>query len=205
VADSAHVGYANAHVVFTHWVHPEVTAYLARLCDPVLTSEDEGVWPARRVADLAAPADGLITCLADRVGEAFLACPRLQVISATLKGYDNFDAEACTRHGVWLTILPDLLTIPTAELVIGLTIGIMRHIGPADQHMRGGGFTAGVPCSTGRPCRARRSGSSEWARSARLSPPGCGPSRPGSPTTTSSLCRRTWPTICLLSASQWTG
>jgi phosphonate dehydrogenase len=146
MADSGLVGHASARVVVTHWVHPEVTGYLARFCDPVGPSHDEGVWPARRVAELAATADGLITCMADSVGEAFLAgCPRLRVISATLKGYDNFDADACTRHGVWLTILPDMLTVPTAELAIGLTIGIMRHIGPADRHVRGGGFAGWRP------------------------------------------------------------
>lgn len=49
-------------------------------------------------------------------------------MSATLKGYDNFDAEACTRRGVWLTIVPDTLIAPTGELAIGLVIGLMRRI-----------------------------------------------------------------------------
>jgi phosphonate dehydrogenase len=146
MADSRYVDEARARVVVTHWVHPEVSAYLARFCDPVLPSQQEGVWSPRRVAELAATADGLITCMADRVGEEFLAgCPKLRVVSATLKGYDNFDAEACARRGVWLTILPDLLTVPTAELAVGLIIGIMRHMAEADQYVRGGGFAGWRP------------------------------------------------------------
>ncbi len=35
-----------------------------------------------------------------------------------LKGCDNFDVEACTRLGIWFTIVPDLLTEPTAELAL---------------------------------------------------------------------------------------
>jgi phosphonate dehydrogenase len=139
------MGEARARVAVTHWVHPEVTAYLAEFCDPVVP-EDQGVWSPPRLAELAATADGLITCMADSIGDAFLAgCPRLRVISATLKGYDNFDAEACARRGVWLTILPDMLTVPTAELTVGLTIGIMRQMAQADRHVRGGHFAGWRP------------------------------------------------------------
>jgi phosphonate dehydrogenase len=137
---------ARPQVVVTHWVHPEVVSYLAGFCEPRVPSRDEGVWPGARVAELAARADGLITCMADTVDAAFLArCPRLRVISATLKGYDNFDASACTRHGVWLTILPDQLTVPTAELAVGLILGLTRQIGAADRYVRSGRFTGWRP------------------------------------------------------------
>jgi phosphonate dehydrogenase len=135
-----------AQVVVTHWVHPEVVSYLARFCAPLVPSAAEGVWPRARVAGLAASADGLIACMADTVDDAFLArCPRLRVVSATLKGYDNFDADACTRRGVWLTILPDLLTVPTAELALGLILGLTRQLGPADRYMRSGQFDGWRP------------------------------------------------------------
>jgi phosphonate dehydrogenase len=135
-----------AQVVVTHWVHPEVVSYLAGFCQPRVPSATEGVWPAAEVAELAATADGLITCMADTVDDGFLArCPRLRVISATLKGYDNFDADACTRRGVWLTILPDLLTVPTAELAVALILGLARQLGPADRYVRGGQFTGWRP------------------------------------------------------------
>jgi len=131
-------------VVVTHWVHPEVAEYLAEFCDPVIPGA--GVWPRPQLAKLAAGASGLIVCMADRVDEAFLAgCPRLRVVSATLKGYDNFDAGACARHGAWLTVLPDLLTIPAAELAVGLTIAIMRRVAEADRQVRGGGFAGWRP------------------------------------------------------------
>ncbi len=133
-------------VVVTHWVHPEVASYLASFCAPVLPGTPGQVFPPATVARLAAGAAGLITGMADQVDEAFLAgCPRLRVISATLKGYDNFDASACARHGVWLAILPDLLTAPTAELAVGLIIGVMRRVAEADREMRQGAFAGWRP------------------------------------------------------------
>jgi phosphonate dehydrogenase len=135
-----------AQVLVTHWVHPEVVSYLAGFCEPRVPSATEGIWADARVAELAATADGLITCMADTVDDSFLArCPRLRVISATLKGYDNFDADACTRRGVWLTILPDLLTVPTAELAVALILGLTRQLGPADRYVRSGQFTGWRP------------------------------------------------------------
>jgi len=149
-------------VVVTHWVHPEVADYLAGFCDPVLPRADEGdrgVWPIQRVAELAADAAGLIVSMADRVDDAFLShCPRLRVVSATLKGYDNFDADACARRGIWLTILPDLLTVPTAELAAGLIIGIMRRVAEADRHLREDGFAGWRPRFYGATLRGATTG-----------------------------------------------
>ena len=134
------------HVVVTHWVHSEVVEYLAGFCHPSLPSREVGVWSRTQVLDQAADADGLITCMADTVDDAFLArCRRLRVVSATLKGYDNFDAQACARRGIWLTVVPDTIIAPTAELAVGLVIGIMRRIGEADRQIRDGGFSGWRP------------------------------------------------------------
>jgi phosphonate dehydrogenase len=136
----------KARVVVTHWVHPEVGDYLAGFCDAVMPARDEGLWPEPRLAELAADADGLMACMADRIDEAFLAgCRRLRVVSATLKGYDNFDAEACASRGVWLTIVPDTLIAPTGELAVGLVIGLLRRIAEGHDQVRAGGFAGWRP------------------------------------------------------------
>lgn len=133
-------------VVVTHWVHPEVADYLAGFCDAMIPDREEGVWPREKVAGLAAGADGLMACMADSVDDAFLAgCPRLKVVSAALKGYDNFDADACARRGIWLTIVPDTLIAPTAELAMGLMLGLMRRIPEGHEHVRGGHFAGWRP------------------------------------------------------------
>ena len=118
-------------IVITHWVHPEVIAALSDTATVWAPTAAEGVWPREEVIARAHNADALITCMADLVDEELLdACPRLRVVSATLKGYDNIDVAACTGRGVWVTILPDLLTATTAELAVGLALGLMRRIRP---------------------------------------------------------------------------
>lgn len=133
----------------THWIHPEVEDYLRGFCDPVLPA-GRGVLSRDECLALARHADGLLMCMADRVDEDFLRrCPRLKVISAALKGYDNFDVAACARHGVWLTVLPDLLTAPTAELAVGLAIGLGRRLHEADRLVRAGDFRGWRPALYG--------------------------------------------------------
>lgn len=133
-------------VVVTHWVHPQVTDRLAEFCVPAVPSREEEVWPRRVVLARAESAVGVVSCMADRVDEAWLAaCPRLRVVAAVAKGYDNIDVAACTRRGVWVTNLPDLLTAPTAELVVGLTLALLRRIPEAGAYVRSGGFTGWRP------------------------------------------------------------
>jgi hypothetical protein len=107
---------SKPRVVVTHWVHPEVAAYLNDFCDAVIPAREEGTRSRPEVAARAAEAEGLIACMADTVDEDFLSgCLELRVVSAALKGYDNFDAEACARRGVWLTVVPDTIIAPTAD------------------------------------------------------------------------------------------
>jgi phosphonate dehydrogenase len=130
----------------THWVHPEVVARLAEFCEPVVPSAEEGVWPQAQVRARARDAGGLMVCMADRVDEQLLgACPRLRIVAGLLKGHDNIDVAACTRRGVWVTVLPDLLTAPTAELVVGLMLAVMRRIAEGDAHVRSGRFAGWRP------------------------------------------------------------
>lgn len=132
-------------ILITHRIHDCVLERLASSCE-LITNQSDTTLPAALVRAHAATADGMMAFMPDQVSEDFLsACPNLKVIGAALKGYDNFDVEACTRHGVWLTFVPDLLTIPTAELTIGLTIGLTRHVRAADEFIRSGQFGGWQP------------------------------------------------------------
>ncbi|MDR0341531.1 MAG: hypothetical protein LBI49_00185, partial [Nocardiopsaceae bacterium] len=140
------MGDLRSRVVVTHWVHPEVVARLAECCEPLVPSPDWGVWPPAQVRERARGAAGLVVCMADRVDEGLLgACPQLRIVAGVLKGPDNIDVAACTRRGVWVTVLPDLLTAPTAELVVGLMLALMRRIAEGDAHVRSGRFAGWRP------------------------------------------------------------
>jgi phosphonate dehydrogenase len=126
-------------VVVTHWVHSDVTDRLAEFCSPMAPSREQEAWPRAEVLARAREADGLVACMADRVdAELLAACPRLRVVSGVFKGHDTIDLEACVRRGVQVTVLPELLTAPTAELVVGLTLALRRRLVEGDAWVRSG-------------------------------------------------------------------
>ncbi|MCB2190916.1 MAG: hydroxyacid dehydrogenase [Deltaproteobacteria bacterium] len=132
-------------VVLTHWVHNQVIEVLSEHCQVVPNLTRESL-PLEELLTRCASAEAVMMFMPDRVDEAFLeACPKLKVVGAALKGYDNFDVAACTRRGVWFTIVPDLLTIPTAELALGLVIGLARHLLNGDRLVRSGNFPGWRP------------------------------------------------------------
>lgn len=132
-------------VVVTHWVHRETIALLESQCE-VVTNPTRETLPREEILRRARDASAIMSFMPDRVDAEFLRhCPRLRVIGCALKGYDNFDLDACTRHGVWLTIVPDLLTVPTAELTIGLLIALMRKVIEGDRRVRDGVFDGWRP------------------------------------------------------------
>jgi phosphonate dehydrogenase len=132
-------------VVLTHWVHPEIIELLQSIAEVVPNTTRETL-PREEVLARAKDADALMAFMPDSIDESFLdACPKLKIVGAALKGYDNFDVDACTRRGVWFSIVPDLLTIPTAELTIGLLLGLTRHLLEGDRRIRSGGFRGWRP------------------------------------------------------------
>ena len=84
--------------------------------------------------------------MTDRVDMDLLdSSPNLKLIACALKGYDNFDLTACKARGVALTAVPDLLTAPTAELAVGLTLNLGRHLLSGDGLVRSGEFDGWRP------------------------------------------------------------
>lgn len=137
-------------IVIANWVHLEVRDYLERH-GTVLANVTRDPWPRRELIEHCRDAEALVAFMPESVDEAFLtACPNLRVVACALKGFDNFDVAACTRHGVFLTIVPDLLTAPTAELCIGLMIALCRNIMPGDALVRSGTFSGWRPQLYGR-------------------------------------------------------
>jgi len=120
-------------VVVTQPVFPETLAILEPHAEVILGP------PSR-------DADAFMVFMPDALDEEFLRdCSRLKIVAAALKGCDNFDVEACTRLGIWFTIVPDLLTGPTAELALALMLGVSRNVLAGDRLIRTGGFQGWRP------------------------------------------------------------
>lgn len=132
-------------VLITHWVHEPVIEFLRQRCE-VVANQTRGTWSREQVLTEAQRSDAMMAFMPDTVNDAFLAeCPRLKIVAAALKGPDNFDIKACTRRGVWFTLVPDLLTVPTAELAIALLLGLTRRVLEGDMHVRSGEFQGWRP------------------------------------------------------------
>jgi len=135
----------GARIVVTHRPFPETIDLLRTAGTVIAPKNAEAFTPSER-RRYAAAADALLAFMPDRVDDRLLAaCPRLRIVAGALKGYDNFDARACARRGVWLTIVPDDLTVPTAELTIGLMIALARHFRAGDAHVRSKAFRGWRP------------------------------------------------------------
>lgn len=131
---------SRPRIVVTHRVHDEVRQRLAEWGDVDINAGLEP-WSGAELAQRLRDADALMAFMPDRVDAALLAAaPRLRVVACALKGCDNFDVAACTRAGVWLSIVPDLLTEPTAELAVGLAIAAARQVRAGDAWVREGRF-----------------------------------------------------------------
>jgi len=132
-------------VVITHWVHDEVFELLSGACE-VLQNRTRLTLPRQAVLEMSKEAHAIMVFMPDSIDEEFLtACPHLKIVAAALKGFDNFDVQACTRRGVWFSIVPDLLTVPTAELALGLLLGLTRRMLEGDRLIRTGEFAGWRP------------------------------------------------------------
>jgi phosphonate dehydrogenase len=132
-------------ILVTSRVHEETLERLRDLGEVDANSNDVP-WPDPEVRRRARSASAVLAFMSDRVDATFVAqCPRLRIVACALKGADNFDTQSCTDAGVWVAVVPDLLTSPTAELAVGLAIGLARRIREGDNHVRMGTFEGWRP------------------------------------------------------------
>jgi len=128
-------------VVVSNLVHGEILQFLDAAGLIVDANPEVESWTGAELLARAQRSDAVLAFMPDRIDGAFAdACPRLKVVAVAAKGIDNFDASALAVRGVWLTNVPDLLTEPTAELALGLALGLIRNIGAGDRRVRMGRF-----------------------------------------------------------------
>lgn len=133
------------HVLITHRPFPETVQLLAAHC-AVDVNQTPDTLTAAELRTRAAEVDGLLVFMPDLIDSALLdACPRLRVVAAALKGYDNIDVAAAARRGITVSIVEDLLTEPTAELAVALLLAAARRVGEGDRLVRSGSFRGWRP------------------------------------------------------------
>ena len=129
---------ARPVIVVTNPIHAEVRERLEALGRLEMNPDPEP-WTPKEFARRMRSADAMMGFMTDRVDAALLAqSPRLRIVACALKGFDSYDVAACTSAGVWVSIVPDLLTEPTAELALGLAISLARNVMQGDAQVRSG-------------------------------------------------------------------
>ena len=94
-------------VVITHRVHDDVIDVLRPRCE-VLINSTNVAWQCSEVLERSKDASALMVFMSDCINADFLdKCPNLRIVAGVLKGFDNFDVDACTKRGVWLTTVPN--------------------------------------------------------------------------------------------------
>src|SRR5262245_39473829 len=136
---------ARVKIVVSHWVHPEVLEFLREHGEVVANESRDSLDPDELI-QRCRDAQALMAFMPDRIDRALLeSCPDLRVVAGAFKGHDNVDAEECARRGVWVSVVPDLLTAPTAELAVGLILALLRKMLEGDALVRSGRFRGWRP------------------------------------------------------------
>lgn len=131
---------ARPRIVVTNRIHDEVRERLEAVGMVDMNPRLEP-WSRGELAQRLRGARAMMGFMTDCVDDALLhEAKDLHIVAAALKGFDAFDVQACTRRGIWMSIVPDLLTEPTAELAIGLAISLARHVREGDALMRSGPY-----------------------------------------------------------------
>jgi len=95
--------------------------------------------PYEKLLEEAKKSDALVTLLTDRADCNLIELsPRLRIIAQYAVGYDNIDIDCATRHGVYVTNTPGVLTDATADLTWALILAAARRIVEADRFVRSG-------------------------------------------------------------------
>jgi glyoxylate reductase len=104
------------------------------------------VWPGDEapphdvLAQKARKCVALLTTVEDRIDQDLLSGARgiLKVVANCAVGFDNFDVEAATRHGVAMSNTPEVLTKTTADLAFALLLAAARQVVRGDRDIRAG-------------------------------------------------------------------
>ena len=105
----------------------------------VETNQDDTEWSRDVLIAKLQGKQGAFTTGSVKIDEALLAaCPDLKICANMAVGYNNFDVEAMTRHGVMATNAPDVLTETTADFGFALMMATARRITESEHYLRRG-------------------------------------------------------------------
>lgn len=110
-------------------------------------NRDDSSRPGDALASLAAGADGILCCPAEKLSaDVIRAFPDSVRILATFSvGTDHIDLTAARERGIVVTNTPDVLTDATADVALLLMLGAARRASEGERMLRAGGWPGWNP------------------------------------------------------------
>jgi gluconate 2-dehydrogenase len=119
-------------------IFPETIARLEEHFEVESNPNDE-TWSKARLIERLQGKQGAFTTGSERIdAEVLDACPDLKICANMAVGYNNFDIDAMTAHGVLGTNAPDVLTETTADFGFALLMATARRIAESEHFLRAG-------------------------------------------------------------------
>lgn len=90
--------------------------------------------------------DGAITMLSNPMTDrVFQSVPNLKIVANYAVGFNNIDLTAAKKHDVKVSNTPDVLSEATADIALGLLLGVSRKLVEAEQDLKKGLFDGWHP------------------------------------------------------------
>ena len=119
-------------------VFPETIARLETHFEVESSQADES-WTRAQFIEKLQGKQGAFTTGSERIdAELLAACPDLKICANMAVGYNNFDVDAMTAHGVLATNAPGVLTETTADFGFALLMATARRITESEHFLRAG-------------------------------------------------------------------
>ncbi|SDZ53857.1 gluconate 2-dehydrogenase [Variovorax sp. YR266] len=119
-------------------IFPETIERLSQHFEVESNQSDES-WSKEQLIAKLQGKQGAFTTGSERIDAAVLdACSDLKICANMAVGYNNFDVDAMTAHGVLGTNAPDVLTETTADFGFALLMATARRITESEHFLRAG-------------------------------------------------------------------
>jgi len=135
-------------VVVTRKLPDAIELRMMELFDTTLNESDEP-FSREQLIEAVAHADVLVPTLTDTLDADVLsrAGTNLKLIANFGTGFDHIDIKAAQGKGITVTNTPGVLTEDTADITMGLILGVLRRMSEGARLLRSGGWAGWSPAS----------------------------------------------------------
>ncbi|MDG2267954.1 MAG: D-glycerate dehydrogenase [Alphaproteobacteria bacterium] len=129
--------------VFIHsWLSDDLLSRLEKDFDIDHHDTTESILSGNQLLDRVINVEGILvqSALIDKT--LIQSFSNLKIVSNVGVGFDNIDANLCTKMGIQVTNTPGILNDAVADMSMALLLAIARRVPEGDRIVRSGGFKA---------------------------------------------------------------